>query len=199
MSDATKFWEGEFGNDYHRRQTVTVKANEVLLGRILAATDGVHSIAELGAGTGLNLRALRNLGDDLDLCGVEVNATAVHHILRIPGVVGVQSSVAQWVPTRKFDLTFTKGLLIHIPPDELPETYDRLVAASSRYVMICEYFNPTPVEVLYRGIAGRLWKRDFADEIMGRHALRLVDYGFTYHRDTFPQDNVTWFLMEKSK
>ncbi len=29
--------------------------------------------------------------------------------------------------------------------------------------------------------------------------LRLVDYGFAYHLDTaFPQDDITWFLMEKA-
>jgi len=28
--------------------------------------------------------------------------------------------------------------------------------------------------------------------------LRLVDYGFAYHGDSnFPQDDITWFLMEK--
>jgi hypothetical protein len=43
------------------------------------------------------------------------------------------------------------------------------------------------------------FKRDFAGEIMDRFPdLRLVDYGFVYHRDPqFPQDDFTWFLMEK--
>lgn len=191
------FWEGPFGNQYHARQTVTIEANMALFGRILAATDGVHSIAELGAGTGLNLLALRQLQEDFDLCGVEINSTAVRQLLKIPGVVGVQSSALDWFPQRKFDLTFTKGLLIHIPPEDLPGVYARLVEASSRYVLICEYFNPTPIEVPYRGHAGKLWKRDFADEMMRRHPLRLVDGGFVYHRDPYPQDNVTWFLMEK--
>ena len=28
--------------------------------------------------------------------------------------------------------------------------------------------------------------------------LRLVNYGFAYHRDeSFPQDDITWFLLEK--
>jgi spore coat polysaccharide biosynthesis protein SpsF len=27
----------------------------------------------------------------------------------------------------------------------------------------------------------------------------LVDYGFAYHRDpAFPQDDITWFLLEKT-
>jgi hypothetical protein len=29
--------------------------------------------------------------------------------------------------------------------------------------------------------------------------LKLVNYGFVYHRDpSFPQDDFTWFLLEKS-
>jgi hypothetical protein len=28
--------------------------------------------------------------------------------------------------------------------------------------------------------------------------LKLIDYGFVYHKDSnFPQDDVTWFIMEK--
>jgi hypothetical protein len=27
--------------------------------------------------------------------------------------------------------------------------------------------------------------------------LSLVEYGFVYHRDPFPQDDLTWFLLEK--
>jgi spore coat polysaccharide biosynthesis protein SpsF len=44
-----------------------------------------------------------------------------------------------------------------------------------------------------------LFKRDFAGEIMERHPqMQLVDYGFSYRRDpNFPQDDITWFLMER--
>ena len=62
-----------------------------------------------------------------------------------------------------------------------------------------EYYNPTPVEVTYRGNTGKLFKRDFAGELLDKYSdLELVDYGFIYHRDNcFPQDDITWFLMEK--
>jgi spore coat polysaccharide biosynthesis protein SpsF len=77
--------------------------------------------------------------------------------------------------------------------------YDQLACAGRRYVAIIEYYNPSPVEVLYRGHSGRLFKRDFAGEFMDRHpAFQLIDYGFVYHRDlVFPQDDLTWFLMER--
>lgn len=44
----------------------------------------------------------------------------------------------------------------------------------------------------------KLFKRDFAGEIMSRHKdFELVDYGFVYHGASFPQDDVNWFLLRK--
>jgi spore coat polysaccharide biosynthesis protein SpsF len=65
--------------------------------------------------------------------------------------------------------------------------------------MVCEYYNPTPVEVRYRGYDHALFKRDFAGELLDAFPqLSLVDYGFTWHRDTTaPLDDSTWFLLEK--
>ena len=81
----------------------------------------------------------------------------------------------------------------------LPAAYDKLHQASRRFILVAEYYNPTPVEVSYRGHAERLFKRDFAGELLDRHAdLRLLDYGFVYHRDPlFPADDISWFLLEK--
>ena len=40
---------------------------------------------------------------------------------------------------------------------------------------------------------------DPADPAHGQR-LQLIDYGFQYHGDhNFPQDDITWFLMEKVK
>jgi spore coat polysaccharide biosynthesis protein SpsF len=92
-----------------------------------------------------------------------------------------------------------KGVLIHIGPSELPRVYDLTHRASARFICIAEYYNPTPVTITYRGRGNRLFKRDFAGEMLERFPdLRLVDYGFAYRRDpVFPQDDITWFLLEK--
>ena len=108
-------------------------------------------------------------------------------------------SILDFTPARSWDLVLIKGVLIHQDPAVLPAVYDKLVGACGRYLLVCEYYNPTPVTVEYRGHSDRLFKRDFAGEIMDRHpCMRLLDYGFVYKRDpNFPQDDVTWFLMEK--
>jgi pseudaminic acid biosynthesis-associated methylase len=90
-------------------------------------------------------------------------------------------------------------VLIHINPEMLALTYRKLHEASSRWILVCEYYNPSPMAIPYRGHADRLFKRDFAGEMLDMFPdLRLADYGFAYRRDpAFPQDDITWFLMEK--
>ena len=108
-------------------------------------------------------------------------------------------SILEFSPERKYDMVLISGVLIHMSPEALPTIYDLLYEASGRYVCLVEYYNPTPVEVPYRGHTGKLFKRDFAGEMLDKFSdLRLVDYGFIYHRDNnFPLDDLTWFLLEK--
>ena len=196
------FWAGDFGNEYIDRNAAPelIAANLVLFGEILGHTQGVSSAIEFGANIGMNLRALRQLLPQASLSGIEINGRAAD-ILRSLGYVTVhQGSILDFQPDAQRDLAFIKGVLIHINPDHLSSVYDALYASSRRYVCITEYYNPTPVSIPYRGHAERLFKRDFAGELMDRHRdLRLIAYGFKYHRDpNFAHGDETWFLMEKS-
>ena len=87
----------------------------------------------------------------------------------------------------------------HIAPEMLNQAYERLFDWSSKYLCIVEYYNPTPVSISYRGHQDKLYKRDFAGDLLEKYpALTLIDYGFVYHNDnTFPLDDVSWFLLEK--
>lgn len=167
--------------------------------RILGSCGPIASATEFGANVGLNLRALRNLLPEANLVGVEINAKAAQ-ILRDEGTIEVlEGSFFDTAPSTPADLAFTRGVLIHIDPDRLGTAYAQLARSSRRYVVICEYYNPTPTEVIYRGHSERLYKRDFAGEFLDAHSdFELKDYGFIYHRDpVFPADDITWFLMER--
>lgn len=196
------FWAGEFGDEYSQRNVGTnwIAANLALFSKVLARTHNVTSVVEFGANIGLNLRAINQLLPEADLAGVEINATAAAELRSWGPATVIEESILDFVPGRTWDLALIKGVLIHISPDELNAVYDKLVAAAGRYVCVVEYYNPTPVALPYRGHDDRLFKRDFAGEILDRFpSLRLVDYGFCYRRDpNFPQDDVTWFLMEKA-
>ncbi len=135
----------------------------------------------------------------LKMRAVEINKSAAEECAKIPNVEVFHGSAFEFPLKENYDLAFTKGALIHIAPEKLNEMYDILYRLSRRYVLIAEYYNPSPMEAIYRGNEGKLFKRDFAGELMQRYkSLRLVDYGFAYHRDyNFAQDDITWFLMEK--
>jgi len=195
------FWSGEFGNDYVERNQgeKLLASNFAFFSRALQHTQQIGSIIEFGANIGMNLKALHPLLPQAELHGVEINTKAYNELRTLPNVTATNSAILDYQIERTFDLVLIKTVLIHVNPDDLPEVYDRLVAASKRYVLVAEYYNPVPVDVNYRGHSERLFKRDFAGEIMARHPdLELVDYGFLYHRDPkWPSDDITWFLMQK--
>lgn len=201
MTAQERFWQGEFGDAYVDRNAgaAAVASCLAFFGRALARAGGLGSVLELGTNRGLNLQALRALLPQAQLQGVELNgkACALARALNVAEIW--EGSLFDYPVTKGFDLAFTKGVLIHLPPDLLPAAYDKLYQASRRFILVAEYYNPTPVEVSYRGHAERLFKRDFAGELLDRHVdLRLLDYGFVYHRDPlFPADDISWFLLEK--
>jgi spore coat polysaccharide biosynthesis protein SpsF len=194
------FWAGNFGDDYTRRNRGldVVAANTALFARILARLPKLGSVVELGANIGMNLLALRNLLPGAKMAAVEINGSAAAELRRIDGVEVTVGSLFDYAPQVPADLAFVKGVLIHIAPERLPDAYAALYRSSARYLCLAEYYNPSPVEVPYRGHSGRLFKRDFAGELLDRYAdLRLVDYGFVWRRDVFAQDDLTWFVLEK--
>lgn len=199
-TEQERFWAGDFGDEYvgRNRDAALLASNVGLFRTILRSTGPVASVLELGANIGLNLAALHDLLPEAHLAGVEINRTAWRHLSRRPFVEAHHASILGFQAREQFDLVFTKGVLIHIAPDRLEEVYSTMVESSGRYVCIAEYYSPTPLEVPYRGHTGRLFKRDFAGEMLDRWDLELVDYGFVYHRDPhLPQDDLTWFLMER--
>lgn len=201
-TEQERFWQTEFGDDYasRNRGPELVAANTALFSTVLRNTTGVSSVLELGSNVGLNLLAIQSLIPSIDITAVEINHSAGEELLRsLPDADLHETSILEFEPTDTFDLVFTKGVLIHIDPAMLPKVYDLMYAASNRYVLVAEYYNPVPVELTYRGHSEKLFKRDFAGELLDRFEnLRLIDYGFVYHRDpNFPLDDENWFLMEK--
>lgn len=195
------FWAGEFGDNYiNRNMEKKMLASKVCTwNKILQHAGKINTCLEMGPNIGLNLVALGVLLPQLVMFGVEINQKAAEECSKIDCVTVYNESILDFSTDKKYDLVFTSGVLIHINPDELPSVYDKMYNFSSRYIVVAEYYNTTPVDVDYRGNTGKLFKRDFAGEMMDRHPdLKLVDYGFIYHRDNnFPDDDITWFLLEK--
>lgn len=201
-TEQEEFWAGTFGDEYSARNQgpQLLASNRVLFADIVRRTRHVESILELGANVGNNLRALRDLLPNAKLSGVELNATAAQTLREWGQAEVFNQSLLEFAPDRRWDLVLVKGTLIHIAPERLPDAYAVVDRCACRWVCFVEYYNPAPVEVTYRGHDGKLFKRDFAGELMQRYPhFELVDYGFVYRGDpSFPQDDVTWFLMERT-
>jgi pseudaminic acid biosynthesis-associated methylase len=198
------FWAGAFGTDYidRNRDAQLLASNLQFFSRALQRAGRIESCAEIGANIGMNLRALKLLYPEIRTFGVEINPDAAAELGKLIGAENVfQGSLFDWQPAAPAQLSYSKGVLIHIQPESLARAYDQLHAAASRYVMVAEYYNRSPVAIPYRGHEDRLFKRDFAGEMLDRFSdLTLIDYGFAYHRDpAFPQDDISWFLMEKGR
>ena len=200
-TDQENFWSGEFGDEYIERNSseslLAFKTGR--LARMLSKAGGIKSSLELGANIGLNERGLQRLFPGIRMDAVEINEKAANELRKIGNVTVHQISILDFATDKTFDLTFTSGVLIHINPEKLSICYRILHEYSRKYILVAEYYNPTPVEVPFRGKSDRLFKRDFAGEMLDMYPdLSLVDYGFIYHRDpSFPSDDSTWFLLEK--
>jgi pseudaminic acid biosynthesis-associated methylase len=201
-TEQEKFWANEFGDDYISRNISEqlLASNVSYFAKALARTQKISSLIELGANVGMNISALKTLLPNSKMTAVEINQQAATELSnRHPDVDVRNESILDFQVATKWDLVFVKGVLIHLNPDALQGVYKMMGSSSAKYVLIGEYYNPTPVSLTYRGHDNRLFKRDFAGEFMDANPdFVLLDYGFSYHRDPlFPQDDINWFLMEK--
>jgi len=124
-TDQERFWAGEFGNDYIERNSsnTIVASNLALFARILKSTVSLKSIIEFGSNVGLNLLALGKLLPESELHAVEINSNAVQELRKIGLSKIHHQTIFDFIPARKYDLVFTKGVLIHINPDCLPHLF----------------------------------------------------------------------------
>jgi pseudaminic acid biosynthesis-associated methylase len=196
------FWATQFGTDYiERNQGANLLASNLhFFVNALRQCPRLSTCIEFGANIGMNLKALRLLYPDMELNGIEINPTAASQLKELIGSNHVfEGSLLDYPCDKTADLVLIKGVLIHQNPEVLPAIYQKLYDSSKSFILVAEYYNPSPVEITYRGHSGFLFKRDFAGEMLDMFPdLSLVDSGFAYRRHpAFPQDDITWFLLQK--
>lgn len=196
------FWASEFGNDYIKRNQgeALLASNLRFFVHALNQCSELKTCIEFGANIGTNLMALRLLYPKMGLRAIEINQTAANALRDLLGAEYVfEGSMLDYQASDPADLVLVKGVLIHQNPEILASVYKKIYDSSSSYILLAEYYSPKPVELPYRGHLGYLFKRDFAGEMLDMFPdLMLLDSGFSYHRHpSFPQDDVTWFLLKK--
>jgi len=202
MTEQADFWSGEFGDEYISRNESSqlLASNLHFFSRIMKnCPEKPATFLELGANIGMNAKAIKLLSPTAKFTGVEVNKSALAQ-LRDNADEAIHTSLEDMSIESQYDFVFTKGVLIHLNPESLNSVYEKMYLATKRWLLIAEYYNPSPISIEYRGHKNKLFKRDFAGEIINKYPqLQLRDYGFSYHLGVFPQDDISWFLLEKRK
>ena len=201
LNEQEKFWSSSFGNKYiSRNSSQKLKKNtDFFFKKIFYKRNiKVSSLIELGSNIGNNIESISKIFKKCKFTAVDINKKACEIIKKFfSDITVINSDIASLKITKKFDLVLIKGVLIHINPNQLKYVYDKIYNLSKKYILIAEYYNPSPIKIIYRNKKNKLFKRDFAGEMIKKYKLTLVDYGFSYRYDKFPQDDITWFLLKK--
>ena len=196
------FWKGKFGDQYFKRN----KSKDLLISyqkffnKALNKANKINSIIEFGPNIGMNLVVLKKILKPKKITAVEINKINCIKLKKITNVEVINNSILNFVSKELYDLVVLRGLLIHINPKKLNQAYRAIYNSckKDKYILFAEYYNPYPIKIDYRGNKNVLFKRDFAGEFMNKFKkTKLVDYGFVYHRDKYPLDDITWFLLQK--
>ena len=105
------------------------------------------SVLELGCNTGANLRCLQSLDPTIEVFGIDIHPGAIEWAKRAnPGGTFVTGSIydSSNIFKRKFDLVFTCGVLIHIPPEKVGEVVSEAKLLSNGPVVHLEEHSDTP-------------------------------------------------------
>jgi spore coat polysaccharide biosynthesis protein SpsF len=192
-----RLWAGEFGDDYIERNADAWRARGDFWQKLLRGRD-VASVLEVGCNAGANLHwVAENVPVD-GVFGVDVSRGALERLRGTHPQLNVVVASGRNLPFRDrwFDLVFTMGVLIHVPPVALPVVMAEVVRCSNRYVLCAEYFAEEPTEVDYRGQTGALFKRDFGGLYRELFPdLELIEDGFLGRDDGW--DDVTWWLFRR--
>lgn len=180
------FWQGPGGVAYTERQPDLGAAHHL---RALLAPwlPELSSVLEVGCNRGDNLPAF-----SCEVTGVEPNQYA-RDVAKEKGWFVVDAAAHDLpFPNDTFDLVFTVGVLIHVPPERLDASLHEIVRVSGRYVLAVEYDSPTPQPVDYRGVRAGIWKRPYGD-LYQDFGLTLVGSGEA------PEcyDGCRWWLLQK--
>jgi len=191
-------WAGDFGDEYVDRNARAGDGRQEFWTDRLAGIE-VATALEVGCNVGANLRWLAEALGQANVAGVDINEKAVEQLSQQLPEADVRVGPARDLPfpDASFDLTFTTGVLIHQPLEELPHVMAEIVRCSSRYVLCGEYYAEELVEVPYRGQEGALFKQDFGGLYLREYPeLQQVDTGFLPASEGV-WDDITWWLLEK--
>lgn len=191
MIEQLKQWEGNFGEEYTKRNIYTSEeVNDLYLLRYGVSRTSMNKdfigsfnkdiiILEIGTNIGIQLNLLFKMGFK-NLYGIEINPYAIkmfHEINKGLPIYVIRASAFD-IPFKNnyFDLVFTSGFLIHISPRDINRIMNEIYRCTKNYIWCFEYFEGTGYkEVPYRGKSNLLWKTNFNKLFLNNYSdLKLI-------------------------
>lgn len=117
-----------------------------LWGMFLKHLKDVETVCEFGCNIAANLKAIHYISPKLQLAGIEINPHACEIATQAKCADIVCDSIISADLKKKFDLVFSRGVLIHINPDEVAAVMKNMVRHANKYVLIYEHHSPTPIQ-----------------------------------------------------
>ena len=203
INSQERFWRDEIASSYlESNDEFDTELGVKAWGQMLKGINKseLSSILECGSNIGRNLKLLSVLIPDSEINIIELSPEALDIAKkRFKINEYFQGSIKDSEFESSFDLVFTSGVLIHVNPDDLLSSMEKIYNHSKKYILIAEYFNRTPVEIEYRGQRNKLFKRDFGKLFYENFNCNLLDVGFLWGHlyDSAGFDDLTYWLFEK--
>lgn len=202
-SEQDSFWKGSFGDNYieRNRSKKLVKNNYYFFKKIFYKNKlEIKSMIEIGPNIGLNIKAIKKICKLEHVTGIEINQKACFKLKNIKNVEVINESILNFSTKKLYDLVLCKAILIHIDPKKIQRVFQSIYNVTKRgsHVLFAEYYSKDLKKIVYRNNINKLFKDDFASKFLEKYSnFMLIDYGFCYHKDKYPQDDLTWFLMKR--
>lgn len=140
---------------YFQAEPKNIPMNQFLISTVYALPERPRSILEIGAFTGERLQALMEEFPDIELKGIELNASAVETgNIFFAEAYGKESVLTQMDLTHRsvnqffsYDLLLSWAVLMYVHPIYIKEVLTRLLESSNKYLLIIE---PTSFKKLRR-------------------------------------------------
>ncbi len=191
MDQYEKAWAGAHGKEYVERCDVDYSTRVPIFKKLLDKMELVfEDVLEVGCNKGHNLEAIEkanvyrpsHLYHPGKIVGIEINKDLCNK----SNIINGSAYDLPW-KENTFDLVFTSGVLIHIPPGRLKEAMNQMRTVSKTYVMMIEY--PADKEIgtkygedfnnqdgVWARPYGKIYQEQFSKDVLVEHG-KISDLG----------------------
>lgn len=194
--DVERLFAGEFGAAYTDRNRSGDPRKPTFFHELFKK-HGARRVLECGSNLGLNLTSCAR-DPEMEVWGLDIQRRAIREAWATQeGGNFVVGSLFE-LPFRDgfFDIAFTCGVLIHVPPAGIADAVREMHRVSRRYLLCAEYHDEQEVAVPWRGHDQALFRRNYKKVFLDLFPnLELVEEGYKSQEEGF--DRITWHLFKK--